>query len=208
MILVLCVAAPRGMIEASPIRHHQVSSESAPKHSAWNTFLVGGPMMWAHVHPPKITLGIREIMDHALASADPTSNMNVEYLLWRESLNPRRFDHWHPRMSRHLHAMLRPASVVPTTNPGSALEPELIAPPTSMPATLSSSVSSPTVSSPTTASSTSPATTAPDTLGPSPSISPSPSAIPEPETMTIALLLIGSGLWWRSRSRAGRLRAA
>jgi len=197
LVLVLCVAASAGMAEASPIRHHQISSESAPKPSAWNEFLDGGPELWASAQPPTIGTEIHHIMNHALKSADPTANLNVEYLMWRQSLDPVRFDRYHPRVGRELRSMLTPTSVSPTANPGGALEPEQLIPPTSTstPATPSSSTSTSTLPSP--------SATAPEVLAPTASTSAAPAAIPEPETMTIALVLIGSGLWWRARHRSG-----
>lgn len=197
LVLVLWAAAA-GMAEASPIRHRQISSESAPKLPAWHEFLTGGPEHWSRDQPPKIGTEIHHIMNRALKSADPTSNMNVEYLMWRQSLDPPRFDHYHPRVGRALDSMLTPTSVSPTSNPGSTIEPEQLVPPTSTPATPSSSPSTSTVPSP--------SAVGPEVLSPTGTTSPPPSAIPEPETMTIALVLVGSGLWWRARR--GNVRAA
>jgi hypothetical protein len=190
------------MAEASPIRHHRVTSESAPKLPAWQKFLHGGPELWARAQPPEIGTEIHHMMNHGLKSADPMANLNVEYLMWRQSLDPARFDHFHPRVGRELQAMLTPTSASPSTNPGSTVEPEQLSPPTPTPATPSSSTSTSTPTS--TPTLPSPPSTAPDMLGPGDSASPAPAAIPEPETLAIALFLLGSGLWWRSRSGGKR----
>jgi hypothetical protein len=195
-VLALCMTASTEMAQASPIRHHQISSVSTAELPAWHEFLESGPEHWSRVQSPKIGTEIHHIMNHALKSADPTSSLNVEYLMWRQSLDPARFDHYHPRVGRELKSMLTPTSVSPTSNPGGAVEPEQLIPPTttSTPATPSSSTSASTLPS---SSATGPEEVSP-TTGTS-GTSPAPAAIPEPGTMTIALVLIGSGLWWRAR---------
>ena len=64
--------------------------ERAPKLPVWHEFLEGGPEHWLCAASFKIGTEIHHIMNHALESADPTSNMNVEYLMWRQSLDPPR----------------------------------------------------------------------------------------------------------------------
>jgi hypothetical protein len=187
-VLLLVGVASGSPCWASPIRHHhkiRSASTSNPSIVAWNTFLHGGPTHWARVEPPTIGAEIHRLMNHGLKSANPTSDLNVEYLMWRRSLDPPRFDSFHPRVGRALQSMLTPTSVIPSTNPGGTPQAEQIGPPP--PSTPSSS----------TGHVTSPSSSTPQNVTPPPSSSPAPEAIPEPETVTIALTLIGSGLCWR-----------
>jgi hypothetical protein len=215
LVPVLFVLGPSGTTaQASPIKHHDAAimhvqghvhahAQAAHGHalahtaSGWNNYLAGGPLYWAKADPPVITGQIRALMHEALKSADPVANPNVEYLLWRRSLDPSRFDSFHSKMGRQL------ASMLPTTYPSSPpqaqqLQPESTPTPSSSVTTPSSSVATP--SSSTSIRPTKPAI-APDAFTPPASLSPEPAAIPEPGTLIMGLAMIGTGLWWRSRQQ-------
>jgi hypothetical protein len=226
LVPVLFVIGPSGTTaQASPIKHHDAAIKNVQGHvhehaqaahghahaqaahghahaqaetaTGWNNYLAGGPLYWAKADPPVITGQIRALMHEALKSADAVANPNVEYLLWRRSLDPSRFDSFHPKMGRQL------ASILPTTFPSSPpqaqqLQPESTPTPSSSVTTSSSSV--PTPSSSTSITRTKPAI-APDALTPPAKLSPEPAAIPEPGTLIMGLAMIGTGLWWRSRQQ-------
>src|SRR5262249_15542672 len=106
---------------ASPIRHrhhpHLAARSASPEFAAWNAFLAGGERHWARVRPPEITSQIHVLMNRGLESAHPTSNPNVEYLMWRRSLAPERFDRFHPRIGPMLQALIPAATTTPVTTP-------------------------------------------------------------------------------------------
>src|SRR4051794_35553461 len=93
--LVLLAMVSARTAQANPIRHHQVSSRSTQELRAWNNFIAGGQSLWAGARTPKISDRIRALLVRSVQGADPSSDPNVQYLLWRQSLNPARFDHWH-----------------------------------------------------------------------------------------------------------------
>jgi hypothetical protein len=185
-LLVLLAAAPARTAQSSPIRHRQAASQTNPDLRAWNKFLARGSTLWSRVQPPRITSAIHVLMNRGLNGADPTSNANVQYLLWRRALAPSRFDHWHPRIGTMLQALLPTISSVPspTTSPSSS--PQGIG--TSPSTTPGSSATPSDPGGPATSPGAFPQTT-----------SPSPEAIPEPGTLSIALVLIGAGICWQRR---------
>src|SRR5437868_4192444 len=89
--LVLLVVVPAWTVPASPIKHHRLAARSDPEIRAWNKFLAGGPAHWSHARPPEITARIHVLMHKSMRSSDPISDLNVEYLMWRRSLDPVRF---------------------------------------------------------------------------------------------------------------------
>jgi hypothetical protein len=197
--MVIAAVAPAGMASASPIRHHHHpasgSSNPNPALAAWQSFLHGGPMLWARVNSPQIGTQIHDLMHKGLKASDPISNLNVDYLMWRRSLDPVRFDHFHPKVGHALQTMLTPTS----TNPGSTVAPEQIVPPTSptTPPTPSSSTQAVSAQS----TSPSPSSSGPqDTVTPPVTRAPAAESVPEPCGLTGTLLLIGAGVWWRSRA--------
>jgi hypothetical protein len=191
---------------ASPIKHHHAvtkaahaQAQTAHSHAhaaavtdaSWNQYLAGGPLHWANAGKPVITAQIREMMHEGLSSADPVANPSVQYLLWRRSLDATRFDTFHPKIGRQLGSML------PPTYPSSTPQAQQLVPESTP--TPSSVVTTP--SSPTSITPTTPAT-APDAVTPPANPSPAPSAIPEPGTLIMGLVMVGTGLWWRSRHRS------
>jgi hypothetical protein len=99
-----------GSAEASPIRQYNLSARSATNLGNWSSFLAGGPSVWARRSAPRITGGVRAAMAQALGSANSRLSPWVQYLLWRQSLNPLRFNRWHPQMVPYL-------NLPPTTCP-------------------------------------------------------------------------------------------
>jgi hypothetical protein len=181
-------------VEASPIKHHAVSTSSAGGLQVWNEFVAQGPSYWAEVHPPKLSLQtsqeMHELWNEELKSADPTSYPSIAYLLWRRALDPPRFDHWHQRLGQALQSLLAAPSSVPHASSGSTSAAQQLVPPTLPPAP------SPDVL---------PASVAPEAVPSHAAVIPSPASIPEPETLTLAVVLFASEVCRRLRN--GRWRA-
>src|SRR4051794_17608907 len=114
-------------VQAAPIKHHHVAEKGQTHRTGWQKFLDGGAAHWTKADPPNIDLHIRVLMDKALKSPHAASNRNVQYLEWRRSLNPARFDHWHPKMGPMLQALIPPASSShPST--GTVSQPQTLSP--------------------------------------------------------------------------------
>jgi hypothetical protein len=62
---------------------------------SWSEYLLGGPSVWDKVpHPPLTEAVKREIRRALKTDTDGTAPM-TQFLLYRQSLNPARFDHYH-----------------------------------------------------------------------------------------------------------------
>jgi hypothetical protein len=143
----------------------------------WTHYLSAGPETWAKTHAPPFTPAIRTTIWDVLKTetqAQSLANPMIDYLLWRRSLNPRRFAANHPSLSPALAQLLStpslPAGVPPPTFtpvPQSAVSPQTVTPP--------------------------------PLVNPSPQTI-SPSAIPEPRSWILAVGMTGLALWWRRRS--------
>src|SRR3954453_19227512 len=106
------LGASGGRAEASPIRQHQIAARAS---ASWSSFLAGGAQLWASRAAPRITAGVRMAMAQALGSANPRLSPWVQYLTWRQGLNPARFDRWHPQMVPYLSNLPPVKNVCPCT---------------------------------------------------------------------------------------------
>ena len=109
----------------SPIRtaHHRDEAVVADREAArsWSTYLLAGPHVWSSIIHPQVTPDVRTAIWKALRSDSPESSAWVQFLLWKQSVDPERFAHFHPRVSPALNrissADLAPLVVQPTTAP-------------------------------------------------------------------------------------------
>lgn len=93
---------------ARATRSHALPANGTP----WSRFLSGGPALWAEARPPRIPSGLHLLTHNGQLVATPF----VEYLSWRRSLSPARFDHYHRVVGPEL-GMLLPPPTVPTSTP-------------------------------------------------------------------------------------------
>lgn len=169
-----------GSAEASRI-HGSISARGS---GAWARYLGGGPALWARVHDPVVTPGIKAMMFESTRSTDPSLAPMAQFLIWRRELNPPRFDHWHPFLGPAVARLMNQIASVPTVT-AQFLPPPMIAPP---PPIVPIPVPQPQIITP------------PPVIPP-PAIVPPPQT-PEPSTWMISVMLIGSGVWWRWRHGA------
>jgi hypothetical protein len=149
----------------------------------WTHYLAQGPQLWNKTHGPTVSPAIKSTIWAVLKTdtqAQSLANPMIEYLLYRQSLHPKRFDTFHPKLGAALNQLLNsptpPTSVPPPTYPPvpvSTVASQGVAPPSTL-------------------------------IPPSPQSVPqniTPPAIPEPSSLIIALGMTGCGLWWRQRLR-------
>ena len=189
LLLGLLVAAlltsGSGPAHAAAVKKFVVTPANERVFVAWTHFLSAGPQLWSRKHAPSFTPAIKTTIWQILKTdtqAQSLSNPMIDYLLWRRSLNPKRFTANHTRLSPALAQLLN----APSTPPG-------VPPPTFTPVPQS-----------TTPTTTTPIATAPQTVsGPPPLVPPAtqvaPVAVPEPASYIIAAAMIGCGLWCRRR---------
>jgi hypothetical protein len=116
------------------------SAESAVSGS-WSEYLMGGPSVWATVPHPPVTPTIESEIWQAIKSDPGASDPMVQFLLWKQNLDPERFASFHPKLAPALTKLTTPTTapqqlIPPTsTTPGSGLpppEPQRIPEPSSL----------------------------------------------------------------------------
>jgi hypothetical protein len=60
---------------------------------------MGGPSVWASVPHPPITAAIRAEIWKDVRTDPGGSDLMIQFLLWKQSLDPTRFAHYHPNLS-------------------------------------------------------------------------------------------------------------
>ncbi len=110
LALVLGVAGPAS---AARIRHNAVLKPPPTTNLSFSAFLAAGPSLWSHVNP-RIPHGTRLAQNADGTVADTPF---LEFLLFRRSLNPTRFDHYHPNVAPILASYLPPLPAVTPPTP-------------------------------------------------------------------------------------------
>ncbi len=90
--------------EAAAIHHaHKTATADPASDRTWSEYLMGGPTVWSSVAHPALTPGIEASMWKAIRSDPPPhTNAVVQFFMFRQSVDPARFDHYHPRIAKAL----------------------------------------------------------------------------------------------------------
>jgi hypothetical protein len=107
-----------GTVDGSPIHKdhlshetHDAAVEPSHRYRSWSAYLLGGPSVWSHVIHPPVTPAVVSAIWKAIRTDPPgDSNAWVHYLLYKQSLNPARFAHWHPGIAVALHRLAPPVT--------------------------------------------------------------------------------------------------
>jgi PEP-CTERM motif len=165
--------APR--VEASAIVH-SAKIDRAELGRSWSEYLLGGPTVWDRVPHPPVTDAVKREIGRALKTDPGGTAPMVQFLLNKQSLDPKRFDHYHPRLAPLLARFKTPTTSTTTT--------------TTIPTTGAQVVTTPSTTTPTI---TTPTIEAQTTGGP-------PSqTVPEPGALLLAIGMAGWAAWWRRR---------
>jgi PEP-CTERM motif len=153
---------------------HHADKDAAMKdmsNPSWSEYLLGGPTVWSAVAHPALTPAIEAEMWKSIRS-DPPPNPSavVQFFLYKQSLDPARFDHYHPRVAASLAKIKAELATSDST-----------------PSTSTSTSSTPTVQAQ--------QITPPATSG----ASPDAAAVPEPATILLTIGMTGYAVWWRRR---------
>lgn len=117
VVLGLSLADPESA-NASAIHHaHHATADDAGLNRSWSTYLMSGPSVWSAVAHPGLTPGIEAEMWKAISS-DPPPNIDavVQFFLYKQSLDPARFDHYHPHVAKAL-AKIKAEEATTTATP-------------------------------------------------------------------------------------------
>jgi hypothetical protein len=153
---------------------HHADKDIAAKdmsNPSWSQYLMGGPTVWSAVAHPALTPTIEAEMWKSIRN-DPPPNPSavVQFFLYKQSLDPTRFDHYHPNIAVALAKIKHEMARIATT-----------------PAT-------------STSTSTTPIDQAQQITPPGSSGSSSDvAAVPEPATIFLTIGMAGYAVWWRRR---------
>lgn len=128
MVLLGCAGADAAAIHrhgAGPSAVPQWSSPTAeptPVMRQWSHYLIAGPKTWAHAEHPAWTESVRHAAMVSVHQDPGRTDLMANFLLWRQSLDPARFNHYHPGFVRALHriTMLRSRMLAPSQGPATS----------------------------------------------------------------------------------------
>lgn len=97
-----------------------IPAAEVPVFKAWSRYLLAGPTAWATVPHPLWDSTVRAAVWESIKTDPGPSDPMINFLLWKQSLDPTRFAYWHPKLAPALHkiAMARKvAALAPQTGP-------------------------------------------------------------------------------------------
>ena len=112
-LALLCMGiSGSGPARCATVKKFTVPPAEVPVFQAWSKYLTKGPQVWSKTHAPSFTPAIRGTIWQVLKTdvqAESLANPMIDYLLWRQSLNPVRFTANHPNLSPALESIAAPA---------------------------------------------------------------------------------------------------
>ena len=106
-----------GQARAAPIhRFNELADVDRKTYRTWPAYVLGGPSVWSSVPHPPLTAGIEQAIWNNIRTDPSESNPTIQFFQYRENLAPRRFDHYHPRLARELHAIVAAAEAQQATS--------------------------------------------------------------------------------------------
>jgi hypothetical protein len=161
--------------DAAPIHHSKESTADVAVFNEWSKYLLAGPTKWVEVEHPPVTAAVESAIWKSVKTDPGGTDPMVDFLLWKQSLDPTRFAHYHPKLAPVLHKISLARS-----------SPTVTQQVTTAPTTTSTGGTA-------SATPTSPVASEPQTLN--------PPASPEPSTL---LLAVGMAAWAILRARSRR----
>jgi hypothetical protein len=111
-------------VEAARIHHDHDSSLIDPgSYKTWSEYILGGPSVWSSVAHPALSKAIEASMWKSIKNdPPPDTTAVVNYFLYRQGLDAKRFDHYHPNIAKSL-AKIEAQLINPSTTPATATSP-------------------------------------------------------------------------------------
>jgi len=113
-------------VEAAPIHrdHERLDAQEASlartgMFRSWSEYLMGGPSVWSSVIHPPVTPGVESAIWKAIRTDPGETSPWIEFLVYKQSLDPARFAHYHPKLSPALDRLSASPTAAQTLNPDS-----------------------------------------------------------------------------------------
>ncbi len=89
---------------------------------SWSRYLLAGPRAWSTVEHPSVTPAVRSAIWVSVRTNPGPADPMVNFLLWKQSIDPTRFDRYHPHLAPALRRVamsrtLTPAAITPAGPP-------------------------------------------------------------------------------------------
>jgi hypothetical protein len=133
VFIVAATALGSGRADAAAIhKYHQPEAADQVLGTSWTQFLLGGPNVWATHDHPLYSFKVREEIWNIIKTDPGGEDPVIAFLLWKRSLDPVRFDRFHPRIGPAIEKLKTPTIVQATTSssPSSPSTPAAPPPPT------------------------------------------------------------------------------
>jgi hypothetical protein len=141
-VLLACAGVDAAAIHRAATHGVDWTTSDGPDIRQWSKYLLGGPTVWAKVEHPPVSEAVRSAIWQSVRTDPGATDPMVDFLLWKQSLDPTRFAHYHPKLAPALHkielarsslTLVSQAMPPPTTTGSSGTSP---APPTVAPQNL------------------------------------------------------------------------
>ncbi|HKI20588.1 MAG TPA: PEP-CTERM sorting domain-containing protein [Isosphaeraceae bacterium] len=109
-------------VDAAPIHKDHLAREAQEAAlggagRSWPEYLMGGPSVWSHVIHPPVTPAVESAIWKAIKTDPGETSSWVQFLLYKQSLDPVRFAHFHPKLSQSLNTLSAPPTGAQVVNP-------------------------------------------------------------------------------------------
>jgi hypothetical protein len=73
----------------------------------WSRYLLAGPTAWAEVEHPPWTQAVQSAVWESIKTDPGPTDPMINFLLWKQAIDPPRFDHYHPTLAPALHRIAK-----------------------------------------------------------------------------------------------------
>ncbi len=144
VVLLACADADAAAIHRAATHPVELSASDATDFKEWSKYLLHGPKYWTKVEHPPVSPAVRSAIWESVRTDPGGTDPMVNFLLWKQSVDPTRFAHYHPKLAPALHKIelarssptLVSQAAPPTTTTGSAVTPPSTTTPTVAPQNL------------------------------------------------------------------------
>lgn len=102
-MLLAGAGADAAAIHRAATRGPEMTAADVVSFKEWSKYLLEGPSVWTQVLHPPVTPAVRSAIWESVKTDPGGTDPMVDYLLWKQSLDPTRFALYHPKLAPALH---------------------------------------------------------------------------------------------------------